>query len=136
MLSLHLGKSGFIIINPKAGDGKSHLVLNSGILKYKHNKLVYLGVYISASGSMKNDIKMVIAQRRANISIKYTNFCRANRNAPLSVKLDVLDTCISTSITYACETWGSNVNEAELCYRSGIKVALNVRENSNNEIVY
>ena len=33
----------------------------------------------------------------------------------LSVKLDVLDTCISTSITYACETWGSNVSEAKLC---------------------
>ena len=135
MLSLNLGKSGFIIINPKAGDRKSHLVLNSGILKYKH-KLEYLGVYISDSGSLKNDIKMVIAQRRANISIKLTNFCKVNRNAPLSVKLDVLDTCISTSITYACETWGSNVSEAELCYRSGIKVAMNVRENTNNEIIY
>ena len=85
---------------------------------------------------MKNDIKMFIAQRRANISIKYTNICKANRNTPLSVKLDVLDTCIPTSITYTCETWGSNVSEAELCYRSGIKVALNVRENTNNEIVY
>ena len=79
---------------------------------------------------------MAISQRRANISIKYTHFCKANTNAPLTVKLDLLDTCISTSITFACETWGSNVSEAELCYRSGIKVALNVRENTNNEIVY
>ena len=38
--------------------------------------------------------------------------------------------------TYACERWGNNSNVAELCYRSGIKVALDVRQNLNNEITY
>ena len=54
----------------------------------------------------------------------------------MHVKLDVLDTCVSSALTYGCETWGSYVNEAELCYRSGLKTALNVRQNLNNEIVY
>ena len=35
-----------------------------------------------------------------------------------------------------CETWGSHINEVELCHRSGLKTALNVRQNLNNEIVY
>ena len=40
------------------------------------------------------------------------------------------------SFKYACETWGYNSNVAELCYRSGIKVALDVRQNLSNEITY
>ena len=37
---------------------------------------------------------------------------------------------------YSCETWGRYIHGAELAYRSGIKTALNVRQNVNNEIVY
>ena len=68
--------------------------------------------------------------------MKFTNFCKSNKNAPLHVKLDILDKCVTASVIYGCETWGSNVNDAERCYRAGLKTAMNVRQNLNNEIVH
>ena len=133
-LKLNLDKSGFLIINPKT-DRRCNIILESGVLKYK-SSFEYLGVIISDSGTLKNDVCAFLNLKRANISIKFSNFCKVNRNAPVSVKLDILDTCVTSAITYACETWGTNGDIAELCYRSGLKVALGVRNNTNNEIVY
>ena len=134
-LSLNLEKSGYMIINPKAHDVKTCIKLQSGILKYK-SVIEYLGVLVTDAASLKNDVKLYVDKKRANVSIKFTNFCKTNRNVPLHVKLDVLDTCVASALTYACETWGRYVNESELCYRSGLKTALSVRQNVNNEIVY
>ena len=47
-----------------------------------------------------------------------------------------MDKCATTSLLYGCETWGNSLNDVESCYRSGLKVALNVRQNLNNEIAY
>ena len=82
------------------------------------------------------DIKNFIDMKRANVSIKYLNYCAKNRNAPLSAKLDVLDTCASSSIIYACETWGKCCESAEQLYRIGLRAALDIRSNINNEILY
>ena len=81
-------------------------------------------------------MKSYIDQKRANISIKFTNFCKVNRNAPLSVKLDVLDVCISSALIYAAETWGKFFKEADLCYKLGLRTALSIRQNTNTEIVF
>ena len=89
-LKLNLGKSGFLIINPKSDDRKCNLVSDFGILKYKH-KVDYLGICISDSGVLKHDVKLFVDQKRANVSIKFSNFCQVNRNAPLFVELQVLD---------------------------------------------
>ena len=134
-LSLNLDKSAYLIINPKDIDTKTSLILNSGVLKYK-SVIEYLGIFLSDSGSIKDDVKRYADKKRSNVSFKYTNFCKVNRNAPLHVKLDVLDTCVSSTLTYACETWGRHVNKVDLCYRSGLRTALGVRENLHNEIVY
>ena len=74
--------------------------------------------------------------KRSNVSIKFFNFCKINYNAPLSVKFDVLDKCVTSSLLYASETRGKNTHDVELVYRLGIKIALGVRHNINNEIVY
>lgn len=135
-LNLNIGKSGYLIINAsKDIHEKTNIVLNSGVLKYC-SSLEYLGVIISDSGSIKSDVKSFIDLKRSNISIKFGNFCRVNRNAPLSAKLTVLDTCVSSSITYAAETWGNNYKAADICFSSGLRTALSVRQNTNNEIVY
>ena len=111
------------------------MIPESGLLKYK-SEIVYLGVIITDIGSIKHDVHLYINKKRANVSIKFTNSCKTNRNAPLYVKLEVLEKCVSSALTYACETWGSHINEVELCHRSGLKTALKVRQNLNNEIVY
>jgi hypothetical protein len=52
------------------------------------------------------------------------------------VKLEVLDVCVTSSLLYGCETWASYGNDVEQPYRSGLKTALNVRQNLNTEIVH
>jgi hypothetical protein len=134
-LNLNIDKSCFLIINPTKDDRKSSIILNSGVLKYKP-KFDYLGVIVSDSGLLKEDVKSFIDRKCGNISVKFTNFCKTNKHAPLHVKLDVLDKCAKASLIYGCETWGSNINDVERCYRGGLKTALNVRQNLNNEIVH
>ena len=134
-LNLNIDKSAFLIINPKSQDRKSSILLDSGVLKYK-SSFEYLGVIISDTGVLKQDVKSYLDKKSFNVTVKFTNFCKTNKNAPLHVKLDVLDKCVTSSLLYGCETWGNYVNDVESCYRSGLKTALNVRQNLNNEIVY
>ena len=109
--------------------------MNSGVLKYKPS-FDYLGVIVSDTGLLKDDVKTYVERKSGNVSVKSTNFCKSNKNAPLHVKLDILDKCVAASIIYGCETWGVNVNDAERCYRAGLKTAMNVRQNLSNEIVH
>ena len=56
--------------------------------------------------------------------------------APFHVKLQVLDTCVTSALLYACETWAYYGKEVEAVYRSGLRTALGIRTSINNEIVY
>ena len=80
---------------------------------------------------------MNIEDKRSNVTIKFGNFCRKNFLAPLDVKLTVLNTCVTASVTYGCEVWGeAKIPKLEALYRQGLKSALSVRHCVNNEIVY
>ena len=64
---------------------------------------------MSDSGLLKEDVKSFVVRKNGNVSVKPTNFCKTNKNAPLHVKLDVLDKCARAFLIYAWETWGANV---------------------------
>ena len=135
-LTLNVGKSKYLIINfSNTLHSRSNLILDRGVLKYKES-FKYLGVFISDAGSLKQDVNSYIAHKRSNVSIKFPNFCTVHRNAPLSAKLEVLDCCVSSSLTYAAETWGNECKAADLSYKVGIRTALSVRQNTNNEIIF
>ena len=135
-LKLNFSKCEYLIINGKEGDVKEALKLSNGLLIYK-SVVKYLGMKISDTGSMKFDIELNIESKRSSLTIKFGNFCRKNFLAPLETKLSVLNTCVSSSITYGCEVWGSSkVPKLESLYRQGLKTALSIRNNVNNEIVY
>ena len=134
-LSLNLSKSGFIVINGKEED-KNDIELKNGFLANK-KAATYLGVIISESGNIAYDVNLFIEEKQSNVIVKYPNFCRRKFLAPLDTKLNVLNCCVSSSLTYACETWGdSNFSNIEVLYRRGLKSALSVRPSLNNEIVY
>ena len=135
-LKLNKKKLWFTVINSTDINDKTNINIDDGVIIKHCNQLNYLGVIISDSGSIDIDIKHFLETKRSNVSIKFLNFCSKNRNAPLSVKLDVLDTCVTTSCIYGCETWGRSSEIAEIFYRSGLRTALDVRENVNNEILY
>ena len=134
-LKLNLDKSSYFILNPKETDRKTSLQLKEGMLRYKSVQ-EYLGVFVTDCGVLKHDVTKFIREKRSNVLIKFTNFCSKNFLAPLSVKLDVLDTCVSSSLLYASETWMDNGKEVEIIYRNGLRTALGVRSNVNNEVIY
>ena len=135
-LSLNLPKSSYLIINGREHDVKTNLELNFGILDYQ-SVTVYLGGVVSDTGSITQDIERFVNGKRPNVTIKYNNFVRTNSLAPLCTKLQILDVCVSSALTYTCETWGtSNVKPVEVTYRFGLKRALSLRENINTEILY
>ena len=87
-LSLNLSKSGYLIINGKLDDIKCDLPLKNGTLPYK-SEVKYLGVKISDSGNLKEDVNRYVEGKRSNLSIKFRNFCRKHFLAPLFVKLKI-----------------------------------------------
>ena len=110
--------------------------LDFGALEYKP-RTIYLGAVVSDTGIISHDINDYINEKRSHITVKYNNFVHKHYLAPLDVKLNVLDACVSSTLVYACESWGiSKVNHAEVAYRLGLKRALSIRETTNTEIVH
>ena len=73
----------------------------------------------------------------SNVLITFVYFCNKNFMASFHVKLQVLDTCVTSALFYACETWPDYGKEVEAVYRSGLRrTALGIRTSINNEIVY
>ena len=135
-LNLNVRKSRYMIINGKANDHKTKLDIGHGYLTYAKT-YKYLGYYISDTGKLSDDFGLNVNTKRANLSIKYNNFCRKNFMAPLSVKLDVLNICLKSSVLFGCEIWAnSKLDRLESSYRKAIKNALSVRCSVNNEIAY
>ena len=52
---------------------KCDLKLKNGILEYKPI-VTYLGVIVSDTGNIRNDIEKYVEEKRSNITIKYSNF--------------------------------------------------------------
>ena len=63
-LSLNLSKSAYLIINGKEGDVKSSLMLKNGLLDYK-SEIKYLGVKITDTGRLREDLERYIKKREA-----------------------------------------------------------------------
>ena len=70
-------------------------------------------------------------KKRFKSVIKFFNFCKENRLAPISVKLNALRACVESSLLYNCETFGPKIpKNLESTYHKLIRTALNVRTNT------
>ena len=128
-------KCGFIVINEKDASDTQPMNLKQGMIKNKESE-VYLGSTITKSTRIVNDIEGDSKNRNINI-IKYYGFLRENRNAPLFIKLKVLEACTITTLLYNCETWASaNIQPIEVRYRKLLKAILRVKATTCNEIIY
>ena len=97
--------------------------------------LTLLGSHLSTSGSLRDDLDLDYNSRFKSC-IKYFNFCKSNRQAPLSVKLKVLKACVVSSLLYNCETFGQEVpKDLESMYHKLIRSTLQVRQNTPSSIV-
>ena len=90
---------------------------------------------MSCSGRLNDDLNLAYCSRFRSC-IKFCNFLRTNKFAPLAVKLKVLKACAITSLLYNCETFSYKIpKDLENQYYRLIKCALQVRKNTPNLLV-
>ena len=96
---------------------------------------VYLGSAITNSTKVSDDVNADIKQRQSSV-IKYFAFLRNNSNAPVDIKLKVLEACIS-SLLYNAETWCDvKFKRLEVVYRRILKSILGVGMTTCTELLY
>ena len=96
--------------------------------------VMILGSPITDSGISQKDLDLHLKQRFTNV-IKFYNFIRANKCAPISIKLKVLSSCVLSTLLYNCETFGDKLPKGiDKLYLKLLKCALNVKENTPGEI--
>ena len=130
---LQLTKCMFIVINGSDEDKLSIPLDNENLPST--SEVLMLGSWLTETGSLSKDLQLHLRYRFKNI-IKYFNFLRTNRYAPIAVKLNVLSSCVTSTILYNCETFGPELPKGiEVLYYKMIKCALNVRPSTPNMIV-
>ena len=127
-------KCEFIAIN---GDEKDTEPLPFGSKVLKHaSHLETLGSHLSASGKLAEDLKLHMLARYKSC-IKFYNFLKANKLAPLPVKLTVLEAAVVNSLLYNCETFGPLIPpDLEKTYNKLLRRSLNVRNNTPSLTLY
>ena len=126
-------KSHFIVINATDED---HIDLKVNEILIGHcSYLSLLGSHLSESGCLKDDMTHHLT-KRYQTCIKFYNFVRSNKVAPLLIKLKVLKSCVLSNLLYNCETFGKDIpKQLDIYYFKLLKTALGVRKNVPNDIV-
>ena len=127
-------KCKFVMIN---GDGDDLDPLPLGDCRLNNvDYLEILGSHISSSGSLDVELDLHM-EKRFKSCIKYFNFCRENKLAPVSVRIKTLKACVMSSLLYNCETFGSKLPKSlETLYNKLIRSALQVRANTPTLLLY
>ena len=96
---------------------------------------VYLGSSITNSCKLIDDVNADMKKRNVN-TIKYFAFLRNNANAPVDVKLKVLEACTS-AILYNAETWAnSKIDRLDVVHRRMLKAILGIGVTTCTEFPY
>ena len=94
-----------------------------------------LGSHLSCSGKLADDLNLDFCDRFRSC-IKYFNFLRSNRYAPLSVKFKVLKACVMGSLLSNSDSFSFGVpKDLENQYHKLIKCTLGVRQSTPNLLV-
>ena len=121
----------FTVINGSVEDQESLQLSPEDTITYAEY-LEILGSHIS--GNIIKDLALHFKKRFNNI-IKFFNYLRENRIAPVVVKLKVLKACVMSALLYNCEAFGPHIPEGmEEMYHRMIKAALGVRDNCANRL--
>ena len=134
-MSVHVKKSGFMIINPISCEDRLDIQLGSmwfnNIKEY-----VYFGVIFFETGVSHLDLDLHVKDKNKSVFIKLANFIRNNLYAPI-VKSMVLQACTRAALIYGHEALGScSLNMIESLFRKAIRIISSIHSNSPNEIVY
>ena len=91
---------------------------------------------MSASGSIADDLDLHMEKRYSSY-LKFFNFCRENKLAPVGIKIKVSKAYVINSLLYNCETFGDKLPDGlGTIYNKLIRCALNVRSNTPTYLLY
>ena len=125
-----------MIVNGGKDDIKCDIKIKAGWLGYKSVQK-YLGVIFTDDGVLKSDVTLFLEKKNKDVNVKLASFLTKNGDAPIPLKLKVVNACINSALTYGCETWGSfPLNSIEILQRKALRMILDVSRNTSNEIVY
>ena len=128
-------KCEFLVINGNNDIDKVPLPFGDSSLKHVTN-ISLLGSHISSSGDLADDLDLHM-KKRFSSCVKFFNFCRENKLAPVGIKIKVLKACVVNSLLYNCETFGNKVPDGIVTlYHKLIRCALNVRTNTPTLLLY
>ena len=124
----------FIVVNGSHED-KTPLPFSSSLLE-NVDYLEILGSHLVQSGSLTQELDLHM-NKRFYSCIKFFNFCKENKLAPLSVRLKSLRGCVMMSLLHNCEAFGDKVPKSlESIYHKLIRAALRVRTNTPTLLLY
>ena len=127
-------KCKFITINGEEAD-KSPLPFDDSTLG-NESYLEILGSHVMETGLLDDDLALHMNKRFISC-IKFFNFCKENKLAPLSVRLSTLRACVTSSLLHNCEAFGNKLPKGlETTYNKLIRAALQVRNNTPSLVIY
>ena len=102
-IRLQLSKSMFLVINDTNED-KRKIELDVGNISATSEVLI-LGSHLVETDALNDELKLHFDLRFKNCS-KFFNFVRSNRCAPISIKLKVLMSYVTSTLLHNCEAFG------------------------------
>ena len=127
-------KCEFLVAN---GSDEDRLPLPFGDTTLQNvNHILLLGSYLTHTASLTAEGELHMKKRYPSV-IKYYNFLRSNKAAPIKVKMKVLKSCVMHSLLHNSETFGYDIpKDLESAYIKLLKSCFNVRSNTPNFILY
>ena len=134
-VKLQLSKCAMMCVNSTDENDTEPITINNITLKCSLSE-VYLGSVITNSNKLLHDVEADIKHRKLNV-VKFYAFLRSNRNAPIDVKLRILESCVVQAILHNAETWADcRIDQLEVVYRRMMKSVLGVRMTTCSELLY
>ena len=134
-IRLQMSKCAVMCINSERDEDHDPLQIQDLELKSTICE-VYLGSSITNSFKLIDDVNADIKRRNLNM-IKYFAFLRNNANAPVEIKLTVLEACVVSSILHNAETWANaKIDRLEVEYRRMLKAILGIGVTTCTEFPY
>ena len=105
-IMLQLTKCMFFVVNGSERDKETISIGDEDIPGT--SEVLVLGSWLHESGLVQHDLNLHL-KYRFKCCIKYFNFLRTNRYAPIVTKLKVLSSCVTSSLLHNCETFGPDL---------------------------
>ena len=77
------------------------------------HQLSISGALFTDTGILSSDIQLHAINKNKCVSIKFANFVINHIYCPITVKKKILQSCITSTLLYACETCGVTVISIE-----------------------